>query len=779
MTTLPARPRWTTILALLLVPLLVAGGFLWGTWDANPRLRTVHAAVVNNDEMVTVNGQVMPLGRQLAAELVNSDRAQNLTWVLADEKHAQAGLADGTYAAVVTIPPEFSAAATSFSKAPADAVQATIRVQTSPVTGVSETALGQHIANSASNALNRFLTGEYLKNIYLGFNQMGDQFLELTDGTRRLADGAAQLADGTGQSAAGAGQLADGLGQASAGGPQLRSGARQLTDGTRQLADGAGQWASGSRQLTTGLTTYADGVRQYSDGVKQYVGVVNPIVARVRDLVAQVPDWGDLVAKLDPIIDSLDEWAARIDPQVQGFVTRFKAFLTQLDELVGDSQRLRATLDAYASKVTTTEIACPPDLAGTPGACEAFARGVDDAQAKAKAQLATAQQQAKQLSIDAEALHRAISRLVGAADQLAAASAKFAAAVPGLQTQWAEFKKMLPNGTLTKADVMSLLNQFVAGGNQLLTGGDALASGADQLVDGSKQLTSGADQLASGARQLADGQQRYADGIDLYTRGIDQAASGASKLAGGLRQLDDGAKQLADGTKQLADGVAEGADRIPHYTDGERENLAKVVSSPISTDGLDELVLPTIAWASLLVVMALWIGALAAYAVFRAVDPRNLLSSDGNGRLVWRSYAPALAVGGVQGLALALLGSGVLGLDAPRAAGVAAVALVAAASFVAVNHALAAWFGTKGRVASLAFLLVTVISAVAYSAPGSLSALKGLSPLTPALDAIRMVMTGHSATIPVLVLAAWGVAGLFASWIAVARSRTVPLASLT
>ncbi len=83
--------RLTTGLAVLLVPLLVAGSLLWGTWNANPRLRQVEAAVVNNDEMVEVGGQMMPLGRQLAAELVNSDREQNFTWVLADEAKAHEG----------------------------------------------------------------------------------------------------------------------------------------------------------------------------------------------------------------------------------------------------------------------------------------------------------------------------------------------------------------------------------------------------------------------------------------------------------------------------------------------------------------------------------------------------------------------------------------------------------------------------------------------------------------------------------------------------------------
>ena len=36
------RPfSWRTLLALVLVPVLIAGGFLWGTWNAGDRLRQV------------------------------------------------------------------------------------------------------------------------------------------------------------------------------------------------------------------------------------------------------------------------------------------------------------------------------------------------------------------------------------------------------------------------------------------------------------------------------------------------------------------------------------------------------------------------------------------------------------------------------------------------------------------------------------------------------------------------------------------------------------------
>lgn len=319
------KPTWISWLVLLLVPALVAGGVLFGTWHSDDRLRTVQAAVVNEDAMVEINGQMMPLGRQLAAEIVDSERVQNVTWVLADTEHAASGLKNGTYAAVVTIPENFSAAATSFAKPVEEAEQATVTVETSPVVGISETAIGQAVAYAAVNALNGFLTEEYLKNVYLGFGEQKKQMLELVDGTRQLADGASrlatgadaaatgagQLSDGIGLSANGAGQLADGLDQASAAGGQLRSGASrsaagasQLAGGATLLADGTAAWATGAgtyadgvraytggvTQLADGLDTYAEGVRTYADGVGQYAGGINSVLKPARDAIAGLPE---------------------------------------------------------------------------------------------------------------------------------------------------------------------------------------------------------------------------------------------------------------------------------------------------------------------------------------------------------------------------------------------------------------------------------------------------------------------------------------------------------
>jgi putative membrane protein len=115
------RLGWVSLVGVLLVPIMLAAGFLAATWNSSSRWHKIDAAVVNLDEPVKINGQTVPLGRQLAGGLVkggdgDSRKAdQNFAWVLTDSEDAGDGLADGRYAAVVTIPKDFSARATSYS----------------------------------------------------------------------------------------------------------------------------------------------------------------------------------------------------------------------------------------------------------------------------------------------------------------------------------------------------------------------------------------------------------------------------------------------------------------------------------------------------------------------------------------------------------------------------------------------------------------------------------------------------------------------------------------
>jgi putative membrane protein len=238
----------------VLLPVIIGGLLVAALYNPVERLENVHAAIVNEDEPVEVNGQTVPLGRQLTAGLVegSDDLPSNLTWTITDADDAASGLADGTYSSVITIPENFSAAATSTApgKTPE---QATIQVNTSPDALVVDDAISAQVTQAAATLLGQSLSSVYLENVFLGFTTLGDQLGQAADGATQLSDGARQAADGAAQLPGGATQLADGAGQ-------LASGATRLGSGLDTLAGGIGQAAGGAGQLADGLDKAAGAI---------------------------------------------------------------------------------------------------------------------------------------------------------------------------------------------------------------------------------------------------------------------------------------------------------------------------------------------------------------------------------------------------------------------------------------------------------------------------------------------------------------------------------------
>lgn len=225
------RPvTWVSFAGLVLIPIIVAAGFILATWKSGDRLETIDAAIVNNDDGAEVDGKTVPIGRELTSGLVG-ETENNIHWVITDEEDAEKGLADGTYAARLTIPEGFSRAVTSVSDAKS-ATQTQLDVDVSGVAPASDQLISRSVAEVARTTFNTSMTENYLDNIYLGFNDIGTQMRKLGDAAGELDDGAQQLSSGTRQSADGAGELAKGMGELDASGGELDKGAGDLAKGS-------------------------------------------------------------------------------------------------------------------------------------------------------------------------------------------------------------------------------------------------------------------------------------------------------------------------------------------------------------------------------------------------------------------------------------------------------------------------------------------------------------------------------------------------------------------
>ncbi|MWV59105.1 YhgE/Pip domain-containing protein [Rathayibacter sp. VKM Ac-2754] len=742
------RPRgvkkvsWLTLLGIVLVPLAIGGLLVWALWNPTDRLDQITAAVVNEDTPVEINGQTVPLGRQLAAGLVTggtestatasptpvpnvsgSDSSGNFTWVLTDKDDAAQGLADGTYATVVTIPSEFSAAATSYSGDAAEATKATIDIATSDKAKLVDDAISATVTSTATSLLNTQLTTAYLENVYVGFNTLNEQIGQAADGAGTLADGADEL--GTGASS-----LADGTSSLATGIDDLATGASALSDGVAQVGTGASSLADGVAQVGTGASSLADGVAQLGTGASDLSGGVSQLATGTQ----QSADGATGLA------DGLDGLAAGVAALGQTASTA-SGVAAQSATTTGTSL---GTIAALAESCAATDPVCAAILA------------------EAGTQLDTTNQNG--------ALYQA------------GATAQYTAGIASGINDGTDGQPSLVAGTQqSAAGARSLaggLSQLATGAATAAQGAAALSTGAASASDGAAQLATGAASASTGAAQLATGAASAADGAAQLATGAASAADGADQLADGATGVSDGAVQLADGTRTLATGLDAAVAQLPTYTDAESTNLADVVADPVE-NASSSTTLFGASSVPFFTTIALWLGALASFLVLAAFSHRALSSTRSSAALALSSYVPALVIGLVQGLAVAIVMQFVADLEPWTFVGFTLLSMLVGASFAAVNQGLVALLGGTGRFIAMLAAVIGLGAGIISTVPGVFDDALGFLPLSAAQTALSGVVEGSGGVGGSVVgLVIWLLFGLLLTVAAIARRRVVSVRAL-
>jgi len=712
------RVTWFTVLGLVLVPLTVGGLLTWALWQPTERLSRMDAAVVNLDTPVKVNGQTVPLGRQLAGGLVTStgatsssasstasastasasavpsasptastastasssvanvsgsDASTNFTWVITDASDAAAGLADGRYATVVTIPSDFSAAATSTATDPTHPTRATIGIAMSDRARIVDTAVAQAVTSTAVRVLGQQLTTTYLQNVFVGFDTLHGSL--------------AQAADGAGS---------------------LASGAQSLTGGAQQLATGAGQVGTGATSLATGLGTLSSGATTLASSLDQ---LATQTSAAARSAAAGVPGAQQLASGLSAL---------------SAGVNGTGGLASGTASLSTGAAQLKTGLGTFLDGISQLAAGC---RAGQTALCDQLTATI-----------------AAQQSTTAPAAGQQPS-LVYSTGALAQGAAGLDAAVNTGATS-----------------IASSTTQLAAGGQQLASGISQSASGLTTLAGYLRQSATGAHQLASGAAQSASGASAL--------------ATGASQVSSGAGSLGTGAGSLASGATSLADGLGQAVAKVPASTPDQAKTLAGVVADPVasasgSTDLFGSNSVP------FLLAVALWLGGLATFLVLGAQPARALGSTRSSLSLALRAFAPAALIGAIQGVVLTASMGGVLHLSPGGWIEFGAVAALSGVVFAAVNQGLVAVFRGVGRFVSVVIAVVALATVVVSTVPAVLDSTFGLLPPSPALAAMQAVSTGNGSVLgPVMLLVLWALAGIGLTVGAIARHRVVPAGQL-
>ncbi|GAA1542577.1 YhgE/Pip domain-containing protein [Nocardioides humi] len=331
-----------TVLALVTVPTIYAGLYLYANHDPYSALNRVPTALVVEDAGADgLDGSRMDAGREVADQLLDSG---DFGWHEVDRASARAGVDDGTYDFALIIPRDFSAALTS--SAGTEPEQARITMLTNDANSYLSTTIANTVATKVRDAIAERVSKEAVGTFLVGIADVRDGLEQGAAGAQQLQDGLREAKRGSRKLVAGSGRLADGAGD-------LHDGATQLRDGLRTLASRTAPLPQQARKLADGARQVADGDRKVANAGTRVAGAVHD--ARVAydggraDLVAEMGRLGIDPAAQQRLLAVYD----RVGKRVHDVDAKAGAVRKQLDQLAAGAGQVADGADQLARSAPT------------------------------------------------------------------------------------------------------------------------------------------------------------------------------------------------------------------------------------------------------------------------------------------------------------------------------------------------------------------------------------------------------------------------------------------
>jgi len=316
------------LIALVCVPILYGGLYLWANQDPYAKFPEVPVALVVDD----AGAPAPTTGTEPATdETVNygEDVAENLIdgnafdWQRMSADEAADALREGEVDFTVTIPDDFSLALTS--AAGDDPHQARIELETNDANNYLASSMGTQAVEKIRSSVAEMVGSEAAERLLTGLSEVRDNLVTAVDGANQLTDGANSASTGSVSLADGTSKLAAGTSQLASGASTLASGAQQVSDGNRQLADIADRAGSVVQEATDALPQVRD------------------------DITTVLTDQGMTPEQIDEVLATLDPLGTRLE---EGNTTVRNA-VDQVDQLAAGSASVASGASQLASGAKT------------------------------------------------------------------------------------------------------------------------------------------------------------------------------------------------------------------------------------------------------------------------------------------------------------------------------------------------------------------------------------------------------------------------------------------
>ncbi|MCQ6337051.1 YhgE/Pip domain-containing protein [Bacillus cereus] len=719
------------IIAVLFVPILYAGMFLWAFWDPYKQLDDLPVAVVNLDKGALFDGKPIEVGKGLVDNLKDN---KSFKWEFVSEKEAKKGMEGRKYYMLVRIPDDFSSNATTLLK------DNPKRLNLEYIPNESLNFLSSQIGGTAIEKIKTEVSSTLTKTYA---EKMFDSIKDVSKGLADGAEGANELHDGSSELHDGSSKVTDGLHTLQGKSGEMKDGVQKLADGSNKLVDGSGKVTAGlntlnskTGEMQTGIGKLQDGSQKVTAGLNTLVNKSGELKTGTNELAAGMEQLVGGQSQLEGVSQKIEKGLQELDSKVKSSAAgleemqaKVPTILNKVNEKIDGAEKNVNQLNGFTQSTAGDAKNAAQDVANLQKQIESLPKEYQEQLqpyvTNAAKSTATVQQKVAVVSGGTKQLNEEVNQLKGEINQEAS-----------------EMQNKLPNSgginTLTDGitKLMNAQNQFVSkfhgfgeglnnakvGANKLNKGSDQLIDGVNQLADGSSKVTGGLGTLSAGANQMTGGITQLADGSSQVTTGLGTLNGGLNKMSTGSTQLIDGVNKLADGSGKVTDGLVkvndgsgelaeklgEGAEKTGEVkgTDKTYDMFASPVK--VKTEKMAEVPNYGTGFTPYFLSLGLFVGALLLSIVYPLRDTVGVPKSG----FSWfiSKFGVLLSVGIIQAIVADVILLFGLGVEVQSIPYFILFSIITSLAFIALIQCLVTAFGDAGRFIAIITLIMQLIT---------------------------------------------------------------------
>ncbi|SFC80166.1 putative membrane protein [Bacillus sp. OV322] len=726
------------VIAILFIPFLYGGTFLWAFWNPYGNVDKLPVAIVNLDKGADYNNKKLTVGKDLAEKLKEK---KTFDFHFITEKEANRGLQNQKYYMKIEIPEDFSKNATTLQ----DDQPKSLNLIYTPNEGENylSTKIGDSAIEKIKNEVSAAVTKTYAESMF-------DNLKDVAGGLDKASKGAGKLNNGLSDAKKGAGNLHEGIGTAKTGADQLNSGAGSVHSGAAEIrknletlaqksvtfSNGIQSAAEGSNQLTKGLEQFSTGIGKMKEGQSRLLEGAQKSEAGTKALSNGLDQSLIGIGAIQEKLPQFTQGASSLADGANTLASSLNQLQYGASQTKQGSAAVNDNLEKVISNVDTMKNAAADPaqkaslekLEQTLNAILQGSQGVETGIGKISDGAGTIAEKGKAFNTGAASLQEGQKALSSGFDQLA-----------GGQEKLSEGAKNLESG---QGQLVAGLTEFgnkigtaQSSADKLLTGSSNLSAGLNQLAGGSVQLKDGTSKLSEGSKQLEAGTSKLSSGSSSLVNGIDKLSNGSSDLEKGVGKLENGSKDLKNQLKNGADdaGSVKANNKVydmfaqPVKVDEQKVNPVKNYGTGFTPYFLS---------------LSLFVGALMFSVIFPMRKPA--VSPNSGASWFFGKVGVIFTVGILQALLVDAALILMLGLEVKSLGYFIMLSVFASWTFLSMVFFLVAAFDNPGRfIAILILILQLTSSAGTYPielVPGILQHANAFLPMTYSIAGFRAIV---------------------------------------